>query len=992
MAPSLASLPPWVRYAAGGLALLLAPLGVLLVMPPSPSEVPSATEVAEPTSEEAERIDRALRVIRTGTMNEVRALVGGPLSVEYPAVAYRRFLEALEARRTTLDTRDGVLAYGQLIRGVIERRLPSPDLPRHLVQLRRRCLEVGGLPLLADAADPIFGDRYLEDYYPDARLQALEHALLFERWDRALAIYQLMRTAPQSDGAERRDLARRMARIQGASGTPAASSEFQRLLENVAADLAEPAEHAESARAWLQGIATFHSPGPGFDRGAALLEAGLVLNPSDPGFSVTHLDFAQALAAEAARREATLRSEFAAPEGDPARHVFLIGAGAARLGDREEVAFVVQRLRERAGVSTAESSTYETLLTGAGQILDGQSEAGRSSVARWLADPSQVAGLRAAELAHWQEIGRTGTIPEADVGATLFECGTLWWKLREWGRMRRTTERLERSLATAEDLSRLNYLKAILGYRDNEVAGTRELLLGILDAGPPPDLSRGEVASLLYLTEEREKELGRIATLRRQARGALERVLRSSPEDSPETVWARADEWKLDLEERGADFLAEGGSTRLSELLARLDVPAPPLDSIERRLSLQALVISLAQLLHGEGQLDAALTCLRECEGLVWSPARFYPLLAEVLESRAAATPPSDEERLPRWRSAGEAYVKAAKGDYGSQRFLFDAARCYLEGRALELAWDSLREYSPLDRDSGDGEARYWQRPLLLARIQRQRGNPDEAIEILDAVVDEPDAGPLRFDMLLERGLSRVARGSESDLRAAAGDFEAVYSGMLPTSSIWHEAVYQQATLLHRRHLGLDPADPEADPVRDASLRAWEDLAARLSAQGGSDRLPEALFRAAEGRALRQQPALARGHFERLAEAARHVLESPGVPVSPEARARWSDFAEKGAFGMADNEYSDGRRAQARAFYERALKRYPEAPLTVWGHFRLGELAAERGEIAAARAEFQLAQAKLARLGDPQLGELPPRRDRAWWQRMLAERAALQRP
>lgn len=989
LARSLASLPAWARYGGAALALLLAPLGVLIVVPPSSTDAPGEVEFVEPTAAEVERTAQVLQVIRSGSMNDVRRLIGGPLSADYPPAAYLQFLEVFLERESGHGTRDGVLAYAQLLRSVIERRLPCPNLAQHLQRFRRQSLEVGGLPLLADAGDPLFADRYLEDYYPETRLLVMEHAILFERWDRALSSYQLVRTEADLDSSVRRELASRLARIHGASGSSASEQEFRRLLENVAVDLGEPSEHATMARSWLQGVAALHHPDPGFDRGAALLEAGLVHNPSDPGFALTHLDLARALSTEAARREASLRSEFAAPEGDPARHVFLVGADAARLGDREEVAFVLQRLRERAGVVTPEHSTYETLLTGASEILDGQVEAGRSRVGRWLADSTQVAGLKPSELAEWLEVARSGSILEADAGATLFEIGTLWWKLREWERLRRTTRTLERSLANSHDLSRLNYLKAILSYRDNEVTGTRDLLLGILDEGPPPGLSRGEVASLLYLTEEREKELERIASLRRRARAAIERVLRSSPAESEESDLARSDQWRLDLEEHESDFLATGGSERLAELTARLDVAAPSLEFIERRLALQGLMISLGQLLYGEGRLDDALTCLQDCEGLIWSRASYEQLLAEILEARAGVASLADEERPARWTAAGEAYVKAAKVEFGHERFLFDAARCFLEAGELDLAREHLLQYSPVERESGDDEARYWRYPLLLARIERERGNPAEAIRIVDGWVDNPDTGPLRFDLLLQRGMAYEDLGTEEDLLAAVRDFDAIYAGLLPTSATWREAVYHQASMLHRRHLSLGPGHPDAAPVRDASLRAWEDLASRLSTVDASAHLAEALFRAGEGRALRQQPGRARAHFERLADAARFVLEAPGVPVTPESRATWANFAEKGAFAMADNDYSDDRRSQARTHYERALKRYPQSSLAVWGHFRLGELAAERGEIAAARAEFQLARAKLERLQDGQLTELPPRRERDWWKRMLTERAAV---
>lgn len=978
--------PRWALIAGGAAVLLLAPLGFLLLVPPTD---PDSPEIPPISSEDESRVEQALQVIEQGNFEEMRSLIGSTLTADYPPSAYPQFLEAFRARHEPDITRDGVLTYVRLLVAAVNRQIPVDNLSYHLGQLRRQCLDLGGLPFLAEVADELFENRDLAAYYPGVRPEIIAHEILFERWDRALATYQLQRTESTGFGdAGRRLLARRLARIFGQSGSVEARAAFDTFLAEVSTELQEPKSAGEAARSWLRGVVRYNTPDSSFDRGQALLEAGLVENPADPGFGLTHLDFAAALAEEASRREASLRLEFARAGGSPARQIFRIGWRAAALGDREELDFALRRLREDAGVVDAETALYQQLLWGLQELLGGFFDTGRARIAGALARTEEPARILARDFRQWQSIAQGGEIPLLETGPALFKNGKSWWELRQWDRLRRTADQLQKSLSSPRDLACLNFLRAVLGYRDNEVRVARELLMKILDEGPPPGLTRGEVSSLLVLSEEREQELLRITALRRQARDHLERVLVSAPESSLETELASVEEWRLDLQELGVEFLSQGGRERLDRILAARQGAAMEFELLEGHLALQELAFSITREHFQNGEFDSALLCLQQCRELMGNPARYERMQAQILQARAERDSSLYTEKSQEtWLAAGDAYLAAADPDFGDQSFLLDAAQCYAEAGSLEPARRAARKFSPHDRSTARGETQYWQRFVTLARVERRLGNYSDALRVVEEAVDQEDAGRFRYQLLLERGLAREALGSPDDLVAALADFDLVYSGLLPSNTSWQTAVFHKAQILHRQLLSLAEDAPEAAALRDQSLRVWEDLASRLSVEKGSADLAEALFRAAEGRALGRQHDAARQHFERLEQAAIYVLEEPGLSISPAERERWSRFGEKGAFGMADNHYEAGSFPLARARYERAVRRFADSPLVVWGHYRLGDLAVKRGEPNEARAAFELARAMLGRLDDRQLQELPPHYDREFWIQTLQERS-----
>lgn len=986
--PKLNALPSWAYYAAGGALILLAPLVYLALVPPPVEEGVPQLEPVLP--EDEPRVEQMLDAIRGSRYEEARAFLGSSLTMDYPEAAYPQFLEALRVHPNAKERRQGVLLHAELLQALVTRQIRPPRLNTHLRLLREDALSLGGMPFLEEVMGPLFDNADLIDYFPESRREVLDTLVLFERWPAALEVFQLLLTgAPeQLDMDDRLVLGRLIARIHGASGLPEAQATFEDYSEDLVERLGQARATEGNIRSWLRGVARFHAPDSSLDRGASLIQAGLPGNPAHPAFAWAHLDLAGALGEEALRRDNNLRAEFLPTDSNPARQLFLVGIGAARLGDREELSFAIRRLREDAGTFGTATEVYRALLLGLQKLLAGAKEPALQIIQSVLEDPQRSSVLTARDRQSWDNIVARGTLPRGGP-MTLFENGKIWWKLRQWERLERAAERLSKTLTGDRDVACLNYLNAVLGYRRNELDKVQDLLKAILDEGPPPGLTRGEVASLLVLAEERAQEIARVDGLRTRTRETLERVMTASGPGNPGTQLARIYLWQLELDEGGYDFLVSDGATqRLQQLSKNFAEDSLDLTSLELWLQLEDQLLQLTQKLFGEGRLEAARDSLGRCRNVVRNPSRYSEVQARIFAAQAEELPRNEVERKrDLWSRAGDGFLRAADSNFGEQDYFYDAAEAFLAAGRFEDAARALASYSPNDRASARGESRYWQRFVLEARTQRLLGQPDRAIQVANENADHPDIGGARYDLILERGLAWESKGTRRDLEAAIRDYDVLYSALLPESRLWQRALYQKGRILHRQLMG-SREDKAADVprLRQESLRVWEDVSARIAEEGGSPMLAEALFRAAEGRSVIQHWALARAHYRRLESSARYVLESPGVPLEPAEVQRWRRFAEKGAFALADIYFEENDAVQARAHYQKAARQYPDSPTGVWAHYQLGRIAAREGAVQEARASFQLAEAQLASLDDAQLKELPPHQDRPFWTRTLREK------
>lgn len=1034
----LARLPRWALYAGGAMVLLLAPLAVLLMMSPAeepasqtasaggasggvapdgsrspdPSRAgdPAATSAhftagtVAPLSDPADvaRVRETLEAVDRGDPAQARALLGSQLTGRFPAAGLAPLLERLAALAEVERSREAVLLHADALRQVVGQLAPCADLPRHLQLLRQRALAHGGLPMLSEAMDRLMRLPDLTLRYPETRGEILEHHVLLGQWPAALeafrahALWSFRPDSPQ--GLDRIELGRTLARIHAHLDTPESRRTFDGFLEGLPRALVRlTPQQVARARSWFQGLVRAHDPTEGYDRGASWIEDGLPSSVTEPGYVAARLDLAAALRDEANRRTTGLSAEFLPADHDRPRLLFRLGMAAAQLGDRQDLAVAMQRLGEEGAGAGRAPVVYRELLRGAQELLGGLGAAAATRIDLQLREHGALLGESARQL--WAQVAATGAWPATSRGQLLFENGKIWWQLREWERLQRVQEQLRRELSGREDLSAYHFLLAITGYRENQLDGVREHLFQILDDGPPPGLTRSEVAALLALTEERLDELQRIGDLRARARQHLDQLILVDSTD-PTTRQASLLRWQIELDEAPAGALTgPAGAERLVLAERALAGRLLAFPAVEGWLAVQGQLLALAERQRQLGELPQALELTAAARTLTGNPLRFAAEEAHVLASMARATSLSeDAERRALWQRCGAAYASAASSSGGDPELFFEAAEAYLAAGEFAAAGTALASFSAHERGDARGEQRHWLKILYTAQVLRHAGRHDDAIALLGQHVDDPNAGRLRYDLLLERARNLEQRAgsvsamatTDADAGDAMGlalaDLDTIYNGLLPESRTWQEALERKAGLLERRLSALAPEDPEVPALTDQILRLWEDLASRLVADDGEWRLAEALVRAGQIRALRGELDAARAHFERLAEAARTVLDEPGIPLAPADADRWRGQAEKAAFALADTFYDAREPGRARGEYEAACRLYPASPLAVWGNFRLGEIAAQERDAGTARRAYRFALQKLEKLGAAELRELPPRRDRSFWERTIQER------
>lgn len=984
-------LPPWALWGGGVVLLLLLPLLFIGGGEEDPDE-PLVPEAPPVSSEDEARTVDLLEAIKSGRYSDARILLGSSITRPFPPEAFDPVFAALRQILDERVSRDGLLIYSAALQNMVKRDLPIPKLSSHLRHLRQHCLSYGGRDLLAETVDPLVEMARLNESprYRDAREEVLEHLLLFERWDDALPVFQRIaddRFSPRSRArAERILLGQHIARIAARSETPAAREIYQQFVDGMVEPLGLLAAEESRARSWLDGLLRYHAADRSFDRGAASIAQGVPVNLMSPAYVPARLDLTLALWDEARRREAGLRAEFLPADSNRARQLYQLGVGAAQLGDEEDLSLGLTRLSEDGG-GQRQSKVYRDLLVAARDLLRGLDDAGKEGVGLAIAEQGHL--LSQQDRIWWQGVADSGVLPAGDPGRLLFENGKIWWQLRHWERLERVERRLRREMAGARDLAALNFLKAISAYRVNDLKGVKELLLDILDKGPPPGLTRAEVGALLVLTEERVEELETIADLRSAARRVVSELV---VEDSSNlrTKLALITLWQIDLDEHGHEFLtSELGKKRFDVILGHLDEPWLPFPLLERWLDLEGQLLLLADQLRTKDALDAALETTDAARRLVGHTDRYRALDGQILAEQGRQTSAAQGElRAERFRKAGHAFVAAASGGIGDQRYFYEAADAFFEAGDLAAAREALTSFSAHDRNTAEGERRFWSKFLLIARLERAAQRYDSAIRICAKNVAIEETGPLRYDFALERGRNLELRAREGDVDAALADYDFVYNGLSPKAAAWQEAVYLRAKILHERLRRIDPASAEGPAAARAALAAWEDLASRIDSEKGSPYLAEALFRAAEGRALLEQPQGARRHLRRLEVIAERVLATARTQLSPEQTAQWQRFAEKGAFSLADNYYEAREVAQARARYSTACREYSESPLSVWGYLQLGQLASDEGDVPAAQRHYQFALRKLESLEEADVQLLPPRWEKSFWVKTLQEKLA----
>ncbi|MCI0652760.1 MAG: tetratricopeptide repeat protein, partial [Planctomycetes bacterium] len=546
-------------------------------------------------------------------------------------------------------------------------------------------------------------------------------------------------------------------------------------------------------------------------------------------------------------------------------------------------------------------------------------------------------------------------------------------------------------LTSPRDLAFLAFLEAQTDFRADRTREARTRLGALLDQDLPSDLSRGEVAGLIWHAEVREEELERIRTRRAKALDLFASA--GSHDDQPLQVLAKICAWQVRMEaEHGAYVLTDAGNQELEEIERALDQPWLDYRLQEKWLELQGYLIALAREHRDSGDFDKALATLHRCRKLVRNLPRYRREEAILLARKAASLPAADEEQIrATWREAGDAYRESASLNFGDAELFLDATEAYLSAGEVGLAKSASALYVPRRAKTAGAEANFWRILLYKVRIERTLGNVSEALRLLGETSEREEAGMHRYELLLEHAACSILQGDED---AALADYDRIYSELQPSNATWREALFQKARLLGARvhkdaaqasAAGVLARGPE-DAAHRAAREAWEEIAAWLPADGADQRLADALYFAGEARIDIGDQRQARRHFDRLVAAA---VAARDVSLPAAARSRWELARENALFLVADTHFYDGDYETAAAHYKEVVRQFGSSVRAPYGFYQLGECALRRGRKQEAVEYFQRGERRIAELPPQALDELPPRRGKQFWQDAFSEKIAM---
>ena len=505
----MASVPRWAWIAAGIPVVLAAPLAFIDPRPP-------ASGARSLTAREEERVAVLVQMVRGGQMLEARRQVNSSLERGYALQALPLVLQALLAWHQQHGvTRDSLFLYGELLAPLVLENALNQDFEYHLRRLRHNALVAGGKEPLAEITDPFMRSPALADYSRNSRRVIVQHAILFGRWEEVFAAFQKLpldefRARPFRVNAALRPV-RTLVRIASAGQISEARTLLSTLLQEKGESLLGPTRtQKEQTRHWLRGIEALYRPGAELDWGSRHFEAAVDPQNVSPSQVLFRLDLAEALRQEAARREQILRDEFLPYQGGGLRQVFTLGWGAVRLRDQRELAETIALLaadpRGHSGVK------YQRLLLGAQEIFKGLPEVGSRRIRDALLQ--SVDPLSPEEVRTFQALadGAAVEVP-SHPSEILFTNGRIWAELRRDAWVDDTLNRLKAQIASPRDLTYVKFLESLRAFRSDDLQKARAGFLSLLEEGSlPPGLTRGEIASLLVLTEARQSDLTAISS------------------------------------------------------------------------------------------------------------------------------------------------------------------------------------------------------------------------------------------------------------------------------------------------------------------------------------------------------------------------------------------------------------------------------------------------------------------------------------------------
>jgi len=879
-----------------------------------------------------------------------------------------------------------------VITAAVERDIDLEDPGQRLRSLRSRAITLGGEALFAAISRDLLRVPEIGEWLAQRDLAAPGEVIasaallgdpdLAARWAMPI-LFPPGRDLPSIEPSA--EWARALAELAGASNDGRLLDALARYVEPIELERRPGASAGVSRRVaqWLGGVERLAAVEAGRRGGTDIAAAIELLSAAvSPGADRAEeplparlrrrvtLDLSRARIVAARVRErssAPLSEDQAARE----RQLFRIGVAALLLDDRAELGQVLDRLSRHDEES--EATFYRELLAAGRARLDG-SAAAAQRIGKLLGRDAESADgsrrLYPAEVEDFRRLAERGWLVAAvDRPAVRFESAKAWAELGEGARpwLDRSLGLLRGEISSKRDLGYLHFLESRIALADGRVEGIAPRLLGLLDEGPPPGLSRQEIAVLLVVLDEREDDLASAGELRAEALSTLAPLVEDSAYDPVPEECAQALRLVIALESEAVrPAIEEGFEEGLDALEARFLRPGGlPFELESARRVLREALFSASRREQRSGELEVARALLARVRRLAGGSVELLVAEGELERALAGATPEDrPAEAAEHHLAAGRAFRAAAHLEPpGTERHL-DAARAFLAAGALDEARRSLEEYAPQvthgERDDGPA----WDAVLLLVEIERRAGRPRAVIDLADARILDRDATyPVLETLLLEKAGALESLGSDGP---ALEIYDRLLHDLEPSSALWRRAVVRRAGVLERRIAGLDPA--RAAPEIRAARDAWAEAASWLHPSDGTADAAVARHHAAEHSLSLGETAVARRHIEALF-AGEDAFRAASPP--PEERRRFDGAAEKALYALGDAWRMERDARRAEDAYQEAIERYPSSPRVPYGYLMLGEIVRERGDRAAALGLYRRGERKAEAFAGELAREVP---------------------